>query len=69
MKKYEAETKEITLKAPVGSVILRTTSLKALAERVSAEKSVGYNIPEWNNHIFMNQTTFQKMWGKVQSEL
>lgn len=69
MKKYEAETKEITLKAPVGSVILRTTSLKALAERVGAEKSVGYNIPEWNNHIFMNQTTFQKMWGKVQSEL
>lgn len=54
MKKYEVEMKEIILKVLVGLVILWIIFFKVLVERVSVEKSVGYNILEWNKYIFMN---------------
>lgn len=60
---------EASLKSFVGSVILKSSVFKSLAKRIRSEKELhGYNIPEWDKHIFMSQETFKKMWEKVNSK-
>lgn len=62
--KLRAEDKEIPLKYAVGSVVLSDSVIGALVNRIRKEKDqpVGYDITEWDNHIFMSQKTFKNMW-------
>lgn len=70
LEKLWAENEEIPPKYPVGSVVLSTSVLKTLAKRIRSEKEhhIGYDITEWDNHIFMSEKTFKKMWEDVESE-
>lgn len=52
------------LKPPIGSVILQSKDIKTLIERIHSEREEGYQISDWDNHIFMRHMTFKTYWLK-----
>lgn len=51
--------------SPIGSVVLPARYFKTLAARIRSEREQGYQIPDWNNHIFMRHMVFKKIWGDL----
>lgn len=48
------------IKSPIGSVVFPPGDSKSLAARIRSEREQGYQIPDWNNHIFMRHMEFKK---------
>lgn len=47
-------SKELSLmESPIGSVVFPARYFKTVAARIRSEREQGYQIPDWNNHIFM----------------
>lgn len=53
------------MESPIGSVVFPIGDLKTLASRISSDREQGYQIPDWNNHIFMRHMVFKKIWGDL----
>lgn len=53
------------MESPLGSVVFPIGDLKTLASRISSDREQGYQIPDWNNHIFMRHMVFKKIWGDL----
>lgn len=53
------------LESPIGSVVFPTRDSQSLAARIRSEREQGYQIPDWNNHIFMRHRVFKKNWGDL----
>lgn len=65
MKHCWIETPMSYLESPIGSVVFPPGDSKSLAARIRLEREQGYQIPDWNNHIFMRHRVFKKIWGDL----
>lgn len=52
-------------KTPEGSVSLSTSDIETFAKRIYSEKEKGEHIPEWDDHIFMQQEIFKTFWENI----
>ena len=63
-RRFHAKISDNVIASPVGLVIIPTTALTLLAERIYSETK-GFIQPQWSQHVFMNHKTFCETWKKV----
>lgn len=50
------------MESPIGSVVFPARYFETLTARIRSEREQGYQIPDWNNHIFMRHMEFKNFW-------